>query len=102
MSTRKTQKTDTPTTNEALPPVVQYPDGTTRFDLEDAIMQCWHTCDDIELLINAILEPPEDDELLNDRLANALIGLKELHHLRSSKLFDIFSVLVALREFKSG
>jgi len=66
-------------------------------------MQCWHTCDDIELLINAILEPEEDADMLpEDKIANALIGLKELHHLRASKLFDIFSVLVAAGEFKSG
>lgn len=60
-----------------------------RFELENAIMNAWNTADDIELLADAVL----NDELTTDEIANALIGLKQLHSLRAKKTFDIFEEL---------
>jgi hypothetical protein len=61
-----------------------------RFELEDAIMACWHTADDLKLVTKQILEGDGD----KDNLANALIGIQELHNLRCQRVFDIFSALV--------
>jgi len=61
-----------------------------RFELEDAIMACWHTADDLKLVTKQILEGADD----KDNLANALIGIQELHNLRCQRVFDIFSALV--------
>jgi hypothetical protein len=61
-----------------------------RFDLEDAIMSCWNTCDDLSLLLRNVLEDSPDE----DDIANAVQGIEALHKLRCQRLFDVFSVLV--------
>lgn len=60
-----------------------------RFELENAIMNAWNTADDIELLADAVL----NEELTTDEIANALIGLKQLHSMRAKKAFKIFESL---------
>lgn len=61
-----------------------------RFNLEEAIMECWHTADDINLTIKPLL----DGEVDSDDLANLLIGVRELHNLRMRKVMEIFEELV--------
>lgn len=61
-----------------------------RFGLENAIMNAWNTADDIGLLADAVME----GELDTDELANALLGLQQLHHIRSKKAFDIFEAMI--------
>ena len=61
-----------------------------RFELEDAIMACWHTSDDINLVTQQILDGADD----KDKLSNALIGIQELHNLRCQRVFDIFEALI--------
>ncbi len=61
-----------------------------RFELEDAIMACWHTSDDLKLVAQQILDGADDP----DSLANALIGIQELHNLRCQRVFDIFETLI--------
>ena len=61
-----------------------------RFELEDAIMACWHTSDDLKLVAQQILDGADD----TDSLANALIGIQELHNLRCQRVFDIFEALI--------
>jgi hypothetical protein len=61
-----------------------------RFELEDAIMACWHTSDDLKLVAQQILDGADDP----DSLANALIGIQELHNLRCQRVFDIFEALI--------
>lgn len=61
-----------------------------RFDLEQAIMNCWHTTDDLDLLAEAVL----DGELEVDAISNALMGIRELHNLRAKKVFEVFEFLV--------
>jgi hypothetical protein len=58
-----------------------------RFDLEDAIMQAWHTADDLDLFLSRYLDGAVMTE---DEVSNVLIGLKEIHNLRCEKLWDIF------------
>jgi hypothetical protein len=69
---------------------------TTRFDLEEAIMACWHTSDDVTLLAEKIA----DDKPTEDSVLNTLQGIKELHDLRCQKLFKTFELLVASRDIK--
>jgi hypothetical protein len=68
----------------------------TRFDLEEAIMGCWHTSDDITLLADKI----GGGETTEDSVLNTLQGIKELHELRCQKLFGIFETLVTDRNIK--
>ena len=66
-----------------------------RFDLEQSIMACSATADDIDLLVTEVLEAPELDR---DKLANTLIGIKELTELRCNKTFSIFEHLISTRQ----
>ena len=66
-------------------------DSPTRFDLEEAIMACYHTADDLELIASGA-------EKAEDALLNALIGVKELHERRLQRVLDIFEQLVKTRQ----
>ena len=68
----------------------------TRFDLEEAIMACWHTSDDVALLADKI----GDGDIKEDSILNTMQGIKELHDLRCQKLFGIFEALVISRDIK--
>lgn len=68
-----------------------------RFDLEQAIMTCWNTADDLDILAESVLE----DGLDEDAVSNALLGLKQLHHLRMARLWNIFEYLVETRQCDS-
>lgn len=61
-----------------------------RFELEQAIMNAWHTADDLSLLADAAIEETMDI----DDLSNALLGLQQLHTMRAKKVFDIFEALI--------
>lgn len=61
-----------------------------RFDLEQAIMACWSTADDLDLLADAVL----NEELDTDGISDALLGLQRLHVLRAKKVFDIFEAMI--------
>lgn len=66
-------------------------DRMDRFTLEQAIMNAWHTADDLELLTESVLE---DANMTIDEIANALTGIRQLHSMRAKKVFDIFEQLV--------
>jgi hypothetical protein len=63
-----------------------------RFKLEDSIMSCWGTKEDMDLISSRILE---DDDLSKDSLSNALTGLAEIHEMRCRRLFEIFEEMVS-------
>jgi len=58
------------------------------FDLEQSILQCWNVCDDINLLYSQVMERPTP--LTQDEMANILLGMKSLYHLKFEKCFDEF------------
>ena len=61
-----------------------------RFDLENEILNVWHTKDDLDVITERFL-----DELLTvDEVGNLLIGLSGLHDLRCKKLFLIFETMI--------
>jgi hypothetical protein len=68
-----------------------------RFDLEQAIMTCWNTADDIDLVIKTILDSP--GKLDTDKVANLLIGLRELHNLRANHAIDVLEELIVAGQF---
>ena len=71
----------------------------TRFDLEQAIMDCWGTEQDIELIADSIADGYlEDNGADVDDTLNALIGVQNLHKLRCAKLYDIFARLIEKRQ----
>lgn len=59
---------------------------TDLFDLEQEIMNCWHITDELALLEESVLEK----DLSKDEIANVLLGLKTLYHLRFERLFGIY------------
>lgn len=61
------------------------------FDLEQSILQCWNVCDDLDLLYSQTMErsPP----LTQDELANILLGMKSLYHMKFEKCFNEFESL---------
>jgi hypothetical protein len=65
-----------------------------RFSLEQEIMDCWHVTDDIQTLFEAVM----DKDLTQDKIANVLLGMKDLYHLKFEKLFNTFEVLVSQRK----
>jgi hypothetical protein len=56
------------------------------FDLEQGIMKCWNVVDDLDLLYSRCMEKPLDQ----DEMANILLGMKQLYHLKFEDCFDHF------------
>lgn len=67
----------------------------TRFELETAIMACWQSAEDIDMLVDYLYE--EEPDL--DFIANTLLGLKNLQEIRMTRLWNVFSELVNTRQF---
>lgn len=61
-----------------------------RFDLEDAMSACWSTKDDIRLVYEAAMEGDSSKE----DIANALLGLIEIHGMRMERMFRIFEEMI--------
>lgn len=62
-----------------------------RFDMEEMIMSCWDTKEDIKLISESIVE----GDLSKDSIVNALVGMAELHDIKCKKLFDIFEEMIS-------
>jgi hypothetical protein len=67
----------------------------TRFDLEAAIMKCWTTADDLDMLAEHVLE----EEPSTDTIVNTLLGIQNMHEIRMTKIWNIFSALIAEGQF---
>lgn len=63
-----------------------------RFDLEQAILQCWTVTSDIDTLNEYVM----DSNLTKDQISNILIGMKELYELKFDKMFRGFENMVSL------
>lgn len=57
-----------------------------RFDMEQQIMTCWSVCEDLDTLCEGVL----DREMNTDKIANVIVGMKDLYHLKFEKLWDQF------------
>lgn len=59
--------------------------------MEEMIMSCWGTKEEIELVSERIME----DDLSKDSIVNALVGMAELHDMKCKKLFEIFEEMIS-------
>jgi hypothetical protein len=66
-----------------------------RFDLEDQIMKSENIADELEMIACAILE----EQITQDELSNALIGLATIHRIRNKHLFECFKNVLELDEY---
>ena len=70
---------------------------TTRFDLEQEIMKCWHIIDDVGLLAEVVMDSPRFADMKPehvDKLHNQLSGIQELYEMRFNKLWETFEQCV--------
>jgi hypothetical protein len=61
-------------------------------DLEDEIMKVWATVDDVKTLHWAFLDRRE--QMSEDEVSNALLGIEALMQLRCEKLFEVYSQIL--------
>ena len=64
-----------------------------RFDLENEIMNVWHTKDDLDVITERFLDAP-DGPMTEDEVGNLLIGLSAMHEIRCKKLFLVFETMI--------
>jgi hypothetical protein len=69
----------------------------THFDLEDAIYKVWQTADDIETLYK--YHGDAEQPMTEDEIANALIGLKQMHDMRCWQLMDMSARVFELNQY---
>lgn len=68
---------------------------TTRFDLEQKILGCWNVTDDIADLNERIQNGPE---MSTDDIANYLLGLQTIYHVKFEKMFSMFEDLISQKQ----
>lgn len=64
-----------------------------RFDLEQDITSCWNITEDLDVILERVLDSPKFKDMppeLCDKVANLLIGLKELYDMRFERLYDTY------------
>ena len=59
---------------------------SVRFDLEQQILNCWNVCDDLQVVCEGVLER----DMKPDDLANVLMGIQALYHLKFQQCFETF------------
>jgi hypothetical protein len=64
----------------------------TRFDLEDAIMRLWSSDQDVETVFKYYYD--RQGEVDVEEMANALLGIKQLIHMRGELAFELFERLI--------
>ncbi len=63
---------------------------SVRFDLEQAIMDCWHIVDDMKILSLHVC----DHGLDRDKVTNILVGLEQLYQIKFEHLLSLFETYV--------
>jgi hypothetical protein len=58
-----------------------------QFDLEQQIMSCWNIVDDLDVLLEEVCE---GEPMTTDRMANIVLGMKEMYDIKFNKLFRTF------------
>ena len=61
-------------------------------DLEPHIMDCWHICDDIQVVFKQIGDG--EREPTQDELMNTLMGMQQLYHWRFEQLFNMYELIL--------
>ena len=65
------------------------------YDLEPMIMDCWHVCNDLEVVFRQIGDGERDPT--QDELMNALIGLQQVYQWKFEQLFNKYEELTISR-----
>ena len=68
-----------------------------RFDLETAILDAWHTKDDLDLFLKGFMDHP--DPMSENEVANAILGLMAIHDLRCRQLYEVYKQVFKLDEW---
>ena len=74
-----------------------------RFDLENEINKCWNITEDLDMVIERILDSPSFEGMpaeLADKIANLLIGMKELYDMSFETLWETFEIMIKQGQFK--
>jgi hypothetical protein len=58
-----------------------------QFDLEQQIMNCWNITTDLNDVFEELCK---GEKMSNDRMANIVLGMKELYEIKFDKLFRTF------------
>ena len=64
----------------------------TRFDLEEAIMNLWSSDQDVDTLFKYYYDRQGKVDV--EEVANALLGIKQLIHMRGMLAFELFEKLI--------
>ena len=64
--------------------------NNARFALEEQILDCWGICEDLDILFEGIL----DQDIDKDKIANIVLGLKDLYQIKFEKTFNTFERLL--------
>lgn len=70
-----------------------------RFDLETDISHCRNILFDIETLYENVCDKFEMPPQVTDRIANTLLGIKELYEMRFDRLEDTFCQVFELNQY---
>ena len=76
-------------------------EGKDRFDLEEDIMKCWNVTEDLDMVLERVLDSPKFKNIppeLADKIANILIGMKELYEMRFERLWETFESMIKDRK----
>lgn len=63
-------------------------------DLEEKIMSCWSTSDDVELLMR--LQFDREERMSTDEIMNALTGIITFHNMRCTELFEMYEQCIKM------
>ena len=68
-----------------------------RIKLEQAIMQCWNTKEDLELFGKRFGDHPET--MTEDEVLNVIYGIMAVHEMRCEELFRTYQQVFRLDEY---
>ena len=68
---------------------------TKLYDLEPMIMDCWHVCDDLQIVFRQIGDG--EREPTHDEMMNTLMGMQQLYEWKFEQLFNKYEDV-----FKAG
>ena len=63
------------------------------YDLEPMIMDCWHVCDDLQVVFRQIGDG--EREPTHDEMMNTLMGMQQLYQWKFEQLFNKYEQVIA-------
>ena len=69
---------------------------TKLYDLEPMIMDCWHVCDDLQVVFRQIGDAERDPT--HDEMMNTLMGMQQLYQWKFEQLFNKYEDVLRDRQ----